>query len=69
MAITSFIMNKTENIFLCSNNDYMKDICSNFLKDINLRFDEIIFLYKGNKINENYKFKEQIKKEDKEKIK
>ena len=69
MAITTFIMNETETDVLCLNNDYMKDICSTFLRNFNLKFEQIIFLYKGNKINKNYTFKEQIKKEDKEKNK
>ena len=47
----------------------MKDICSKFLGDINLTFNDLIFLYRGNKINDNYRFKEQIKKEEKGKNK
>ena len=69
MVITSFILNKTKINIPCSNNDYMKDICSKLLRKINLKFNEIIFLYRGNKINQNYTFKEQLKKEDRKKNK
>ena len=67
MAIASFVLNNNKTIIKCSKDDYMKDICTQFLRKINSKIDEIIFIYKNNIINQQLTFNEQIKEEDKKK--
>ncbi len=67
MSITSFILNNNKTIIKCSKDDYMKDICTQFLRKINSKVDEMIFIYENNIINQQLTFNEQIKEEDKKK--
>ena len=42
----------------CSINDKMGDICQKFANKINKNMNSLIFLYEGNEINFELKFKE-----------
>ena len=68
MAIVYFVLNKNESIIHCSNNDKMKDICDKFLRNMNLKFEEFIFIHREKLINLKLTLNEQIKKEDNNKI-
>ena len=59
-----FIINKEKIVIECSNEDYINDICNKFLKKINIKNNEILFLYKGKKINQKMKITKYIKKEN-----
>jgi hypothetical protein len=61
-AIFSF--NKEKIIIECSFENYINDICEKFLRKKNVNKNEIIFLYKGKKINQNIKINKFINKED-----
>ena len=50
-----FIFDKEKTVIECSNDDYINDICYKFIKKINARKNEVIFLYKGKIINQNIK--------------
>ena len=43
----------------CSINDKMGDICQKFATKVNKDINSLIFLYEGNKVNFELKFKEQ----------
>ena len=64
MATIKFILNKEKTIIKCSKDDYIEDIYRQFSRKINIKDDEIICLYRGNKINPKITFNNQIKKED-----
>ena len=57
-----FIFDKEKTVIECSNDDYIDDICNKFIKKINARKNEIIFLYKGKIINQNIKINKYINK-------
>ena len=59
-----FILDKEKTVIDCSDDDYIDDICNKFIKKININKKEIIFLYKGKKINQNIKKNKYINKED-----
>ena len=59
-----FIIDKEKLVIECSIENYINDICKKFIKKKNIKKNEIIFLYKGKKINQNIKIKEYINKED-----
>ena len=59
-----FIFDKEKTVIECSNDDYIDDICNRFIKKINVKKYEIIFLYNGKKINQNIKINKYINKED-----
>ena len=45
-----FIFDKEKTVIECSDDDYIDDLCNIFIKRINLKRNEIIFLYKGKKL-------------------
>ena len=64
MASIIFILNKEKTIINCSGEEYIEDLCKEFSRKINSKNDEIIYLYKGRKINPKITFNDYIKKED-----
>ena len=51
----------------CNENDVMKDICQKYANKIQRNINTLIFLYGGNELNYNLKFKDVITiKESKE---
>ena len=51
----------------CNENDVMKDICQKYANKIQRNINTLIFLYGGNELNYNLKFKDVITiKENKE---
>ena len=62
-----FNLNGVQTIIKCNKEDLMKDICQKFAKENSLDISNILFLYKGNKINPNAKYNEQINEVDKNK--
>ena len=61
---TIFIFEKEKTVIKCSNEDYIEDICNKFIRMTNSKKNEILFLYKGKKINQLIKINEFINKED-----
>ena len=59
-----FIFNKEKIIIECSIENYFNDICNIFIKKKNVKNNEIIFLFKGKKVNQNIKINKYINKED-----
>ena len=57
-----FIFDKEKRVIECSYDDYIDDICNRFIKKINVKKNEIIFLYNGKKINQNIKINKYINK-------
>ena len=55
-----FIYNKTKNEIYCHKEDYIKDIYKKYALKIKVDIDSIYFLYNGNIINEDLKFKDNI---------
>ena len=64
MASIIFVLNKEKTKINCFNEDYIEDICKQFTRKNNIKDEEIIYLYKGKKLNPKIKFNKQIKKED-----
>ena len=60
-----FTLNGVQTTIKCNKDDLMKDICIRFLKEKSLDSNNILFLYKGGRINLNAKFIEQISEADK----
>ena len=54
-----------ETIMQCNNEEKMEEICKRYAQIINLDIDNLIFIYSGNIINIELKYKEQINEEDK----
>ena len=59
-----FIYNKDKIIIECLEDDYIDDIFNKFIKKIDIKKNEMIFLYKGKKINQNIQINKYINKED-----
>ena len=59
-----FIFDKEKIVIESSNNDYIDDICNKFIKKVNAQKSEMVFLYKGKKINKNIQINKYINKED-----
>ena len=59
-----FIYDKDKTIIECTENDYIDEICNKFIKKINAKRNEILFLYKGKKINQKIEINKYINKED-----
>ena len=59
-----FSIDKEKIIIECSNEDYIDDICNKFIRKIGVIKNEILFLYKGKKINQNIQINKYINKED-----
>ena len=64
MASIIFIFNKEQTKINCLNDDYIEDICKKFSRKNNIKDEEIIYFYKGKKMNLKFRFNKQIKKED-----
>ena len=51
----------------CNENDVMKDICQKYVNKINRNINTLVFIYGGNQLNYNLKYKDIIRdKESKE---
>ena len=64
MVTIEFILNKEQTFIDCSKDDYIEDICKKFTREKNIINEEIIYLYKGRKLNLKKTFNYQIQKED-----
>ena len=64
MASIIFNLNKGQTQINCLNDDYIEDICKQFTRKNNIKDKEIIYLYRGKKLNLKIKFNKQIAKED-----
>ena len=68
MAEVIFSLNGVQTTIKCNKEDLMKDICHTFTKEYPfLDTNKILFLYKGNRINPNTKYIDQISEVDKNK--
>ena len=56
----TFIFDKEKTVIGISDDDYIDDICNKFIKKINIKKNEIIFLYKGKKINQKIQINKYI---------
>ena len=65
MAEVTFNLNGNKTKIKCKNEDLMKDICQKFAKENSIDISNMLFLYKGNKINPNSTFIQQISTGDK----
>jgi len=59
-----FIFDKEQTVIECLYEDYIDEIFNKFIKKINIKKNELIFLYKGKKINQNIQINKYINKED-----
>ena len=59
-----FIFDKEKTFIECSDEENIYTICNKFINKLNINKNEIIFLYKGKKINQNFKINEFINKDD-----
>ena len=61
-----FIFDKQKILIECKDDDYIDDICNKFIKKININIKkyEMVFLYKGKKINQKIEINKYINKED-----
>ena len=59
-----FIFDKEKTVIEGSDDDYFDDLCNKFIKMINVNKKEMIFLYKGKKINQNFKINKYINEQD-----
>ena len=64
MESIKFILDKEQTIIKCSKLDYIEDICRQFTRKINIKDNDIIYLYKGKKMNPKITLNKQIQKED-----
>ena len=64
-----FTLDGSNLIIQCSKEDKMRDICKKYSIKVNENINSLIFLYGGNKINFELKFKEQANSIDKKIIK
>ena len=69
MSIAIFLFNGNEIKIQCSKEDKMKDICLKFVSKINMNINEIYFIYGGNIINLELKYKEVVNKIDNNEMK
>ena len=65
MSKIRFNFKGMETIMQCNNEEKMEEICKRYAQIINLDIDNLIFIYSGNIINIELKYKEQINEEDK----
>ena len=56
----------TDTTIQCSQNELMKDICQKYVNEIDKNINSLIFLYRGNQLNFNSNFNQQINIIDKE---
>ena len=59
-----FLFDKEKTVIECLDSDCFDEIFNKIRKKINIKQNEMIFLYKGKKINQNIKINEYINKED-----
>ena len=64
MSAAIFIFNGNKIKIQCSKEDKMKDICLKFVSKINININDIYFIYGGNIINLELKYKEIVNKID-----
>ncbi len=62
MASIIFILNKEKIIINCSKDDYIEDLINKFTREKNIFDEEILYLYKGKKLDLKNTFNDQIKK-------
>ena len=55
-----FSFDKVDLTIQCTKNDVMKDICQKYSNKIKKKINILIFLYGGNELNYNLKFKDVI---------
>lgn len=55
-----FTLDGVELTIQCTQNDIMKDICQNYANKITRNINTLVFLYGGNQLNFNLKFKDVI---------
>ena len=53
----------------CNENDVMKDICQKYVNKINRNINTLVFIYGGNQLNYNLKFKDVITDKESKEIK
>ena len=66
MASVIFIYEGVQIKVQCSKEDKMKDICNKYISKIDMNINSLYFLYGGNKIDLELKFKEQANSMDNE---
>jgi len=59
-----FIFDKEKTVIECSGDNFIDNICNKFIKNKDIKKNEIMFLYKGRKIKQNIKINNYINKED-----
>ena len=68
MAEVIFNLNGVQTKIKCNKDDLMKNICQKYAKENSLDTNNMLLLYKGNKINPNAQFIEQANEEDKNRM-
>ena len=68
MAEVIFNLNGKQTKIKCNKDDLMKNICQKFSKEYSIDTNNMLLLYRGNKINPNAQFIEQANQEDKNKM-
>ena len=58
-AIVIFTFDGRDLSIQCNEEDKMKNICQKFVSKIGINMDSLFFLYGGNRINFELKFKDQ----------
>ena len=66
MASVTFIYEGVQIKVQCSKEDKMKDICNKYISKLDMNINSLYFLYGGNKIDLELKFKEQANSMDNE---
>ena len=59
-----FILDNKEERIQCSQEDKMRDICIKYVTKINSNLNSLLFIYEGNQLNFDLKFKEQANSKD-----
>ena len=59
-ANTIFILEGVSLTIQCNENDIMKDICQKYANKIERNINSLVFLYGGNQLNFNLKFKDAV---------
>ena len=69
MSIVSFFYKGSETIVQCQENEKMKDICNKFVNKTNQDINNLYFMYNGEIIDMELKYKEIINEVDKKRNK
>ena len=64
-----FILDGVELPIQCNQNDVMKDICQKYSNKVERNINKLVFLYGGNQLNFNLKFKDVITNKDSNEMK